>query len=118
MFEQLLTSGILKLAGGVFVVMSTVRHVFAEPFQTKVGQRLIPVVPLGLGIGGAFLGVAEAATLGDKIMAGLVAGFAASHFFKIGRTTVLGWGVEVPTPEDVQAPAPAPVPDPSKPSNP
>lgn len=100
MFEELLTQGTMKLAGGVFVLMAATRHVFAEAFASKIGQRLLPVLPLGFGIIGGLIGVTDAKSVADKITVGMIGGFAASHIFKVGKTTVLGWGLDSNVVED------------------
>lgn len=125
MLEELLTGRNISLAGGVFVVMAIGKNYIAPKFWTgKIGQRLLPVIPLALGIGGAFLGFCDCTTWQDKLAIGLIAGWASSHTFKLGKTSVLGWGIgdadgdgvpdapPAPAPAPVAAPVPAPAPAP------
>ena len=101
-FDLLLTKANLSLAGGVFVLLQTLKMVFPTFFQGKLGQRLVPVIPLLFGVAGSMAGMCSGTRWQEKVMIGLIAGFAAGHSFKVGKTTLLGKGI------DVDDPAPAP----------
>ena len=111
----LITGKNLLLMAGCFA-LTTVARKSAKPFfDAGIGERLLPLLPLLFGVLGALMGVCEnAPTVGDKVVMGLIAGFAASHMFKLGKTTVMGFGVAPkkkkakPLPEEGTEPEPAP----------
>jgi hypothetical protein len=111
----ILTGPNLLLAGGLFVVTTTLKSVFPGFFATKAGQRVLPILPLLLGVLGAFLGFASGSgAWQSQVVMGLLCGFAAANFFKIGKTTVMGWGLGDPVPGPYQPPPTGdPVPAPS-----
>ena len=77
------------------MLISVTKNFVAPKFwMSKVGQRIMPILPLVYGLGLAFLGVCDCAIWQDKLVIGLIAGWASSHTFKLGKTSVLGWGVE------------------------
>jgi len=122
MVDQLLTGRNIELAAAVFIVMSLIRMPFKAFLGTKIGQRVMPVLPVLLGISGAFVGLCDGAVWKDKLLIGLIAGWASSHTFKLGRTSIMAYGLDsdeapavvpaipvVPAPVTVpEAPAPAP----------
>lgn len=94
----------------IFAITQTLKSLFPAFFATKFGQRLLPAIPLVLGVVGGLLGIPEGVTrMRDGVIVGIVAAFVAANLFKIGRTTALGWGLD-PTPA---APAPADPPTPA-----
>ena len=93
MIDQLLTGRNLMLAGAIFVILTAMKTPFKDFWASHWGQRLLPVLPLVLGIGGGFLGLCDCATWQDKLLIGILAGFASANFFKVGKTTVLGYGL-------------------------
>jgi len=130
MFEQLLTGRNLMLAGAIFVIMTVMKTPFKEFWASRWGQRVLPIIPVVLGIGGGFAGLCDCNTWQDKLLIGLLAGFASAHIFKMGKTSVMGYGLPdldgdgvpdapaatitpaeaitaVPAPAPVAAPAPA-----------
>ena len=98
--SPLLSGQHATLVGVVFGATTVVKQVAADFFRTRLGQRLLPLVPLVLGVLGAFSGLADAATNLDRTVIGLVSGLIASHSFKVGRTTVMGRGTEAPPESD------------------
>jgi hypothetical protein len=80
--------------GVVFALLQTVKMAVPKWAATKVGQRLMPLIPIALGVVGAVAGLSSATTWGDKIALGVIAGFAAGQGFKVGKTTLLGKGIE------------------------
>lgn len=107
-FSTLLTGNNLLLTGGVFAATATIRESFKKFFESVVGQRLLPIAPMVFGIAGAQAGICEgASTWQGRCMLGLIAGFSAGHFFKIGKTSLLGAGVEAPEPKEPATDKPA-----------
>jgi len=95
--SDLVTGQNLIFAAGVFVLVSILRTTFKGFFEGKLGQRLLPVLPVVFGLAGAFLGLGEGAKRWqDKIVLGLIVGFVSAHIFKLGKTSVLGYGVDDP----------------------
>ena len=93
---SLFTGNNLILIGGVFALTTALRESFKSFFASSFGQRALPVIPLIFGIVGALAGVCDGVTTWQgKLMLGLIAGFAAGHLFTVGKTTLLGAGVEV-----------------------
>lgn len=104
-FSALLVGKNFVLLGGVFALTSTVRSTFKPFFDAGLGERLLPLVPLILGVLGALMGISENAPgVEDKVGVGLIAGFTAGHIFKLGKTSVLGFGV-TPRPKKTEEPA-------------
>jgi hypothetical protein len=84
------------LVGATLTVISMARGVAKEFFESRIGKRLLPVLPLLLAMGLALLGFGEAEGLsgtGDKLMLGFFAGLAAGQMFKIGKTSAMGYGL-------------------------
>jgi hypothetical protein len=91
---SLITGKNLVLAGGVFALTTTIRMSFKEFFKTRGGERLLPVLPIVLGVIGALMGICEnVTTWQDKLMVGVIAGFTAGHLFKMGKTSMMGIGL-------------------------
>lgn len=94
---DLLSGSNMMLAGAIFVLISGIKMVAPGFFQTKAGQRLLPVLPPILGIGGAFAGFGPPGyNVQNKIMLGVIAGYVAAHSFKICKSSVLGFGLSGP----------------------
>ena len=94
LIDQLLTGPNVAFAGSIMVIVSMLRSYFKEFWKTAAGQRLLPMLPLVLGQAGAFVGMTDAHTWQDKVVIGLIAGYAAAHSFKVGKTSVMGYGLE------------------------
>jgi hypothetical protein len=91
----------------IFVLMTTLKSALPQKVSTSPWfQRALPVIPEVLGLAGAMAGITDAVGWRNRLVVGLVAGFIASKFFKIGRTTVLGRGVAEVAAEDPAAPTP------------
>jgi hypothetical protein len=93
--SSLLTGKNAAFAAGLIAVVSGLRAVFPYVFESKVGARLLPLLPMVLGVAGAFLlgGHIDATTVQTKVGVGLLAGLVAAQSYKIGRTTVAGKNV-------------------------
>jgi hypothetical protein len=77
----------------IFVLTTTIKRVWAPFWEKPLGQRLLTVVPLVLGVTLSFLGLHEEdiTSWQETLAIGLVAAFGASYVFKIGKTTLLPW---------------------------
>lgn len=94
--EELVTGRNLSLAGGIVVVVMVFRQLFPAAWKTPLGKRVLPVLPILLGVLGAIAGMAEAASWQDRVVVGLLAGYVAAHSFQVGKTSVLGYGTKLP----------------------
>lgn len=93
--STLLTGRNALLPVGVYAVTQALKMALPKVFQSSIGQRFVPIIPLVLGIALAMAGLGEGATRWqDRMLMGLIAGFTASHLFKLGKTSLLGWGIE------------------------
>lgn len=93
--EDLVTGKNLELAGSIFVLMSVIKQIVPTFWKTKIGQRILPVLPILIGVAGAFIGLCEnCVTWQDKLLIGLLAGAAAAHTFKLARTSLVGYGLD------------------------
>jgi hypothetical protein len=92
----LLDSYNLMLAGAILAVLGTIKRVAPKSTSSFWGQRLLPILPLVLGILGSLLGASNGQTTIDKVIIGILAGFAAANAFKVWKTTVRGKGIDVP----------------------
>lgn len=94
--SSLLTGKNAAFAAGLIAVVSGLRVVFPYVFETKWGLRLLPLLPMALGVAGAFVlgpNIVDANTTQMKAMVGLLAGLVAAQTYKIGKTTVVGKGI-------------------------
>ena len=101
--SALVTGENAALVAGVLAVCSTVRGVFKPFFKSKLGQRLLPLMPVLLGIAGAMARIGNAGSneWQSRLVLGVIAGFTAGQLFKAGKTSVFGWGIEdQPQPEE------------------
>jgi hypothetical protein len=103
---SLLTAHNMILAGAIFALMTVLKPICPNLFQSYWGARLMPLYPIILGVACALLGCSDAKTWQDRAMVGVLAGFAASHFFKVGKTTLLGQGLDGSNPSDPTPPVP------------
>jgi len=86
----------VALVGATLTLISIARAVLKEFFAGRVGQRLLPVLPLVLAMLLAILGLGEAkgmVGLSDKLVIGFMAGITAAQLFKIGKTCAMGYGL-------------------------
>jgi len=95
--SSLLTGENAAFVGGILALVSTLRGAFKKFFRSTKGQRLLPVLPVVLGIVAAMVGIGEAKEAlpqwQDKLVLGILAGFTAGQLFKAGKTSVFGWGI-------------------------
>jgi hypothetical protein len=107
MISQLMTGANMLLAGAVFAATQVLKLVFPRAALTAIGARLMPVLPVILGVVGSVAGISSGKTIGEKVAVGIIAGFTAGHGFKIGKTTVMGKGIDTDGDGVPDAPAPA-----------
>ena len=86
------TNGLLTSA--IFAAVTILRLTFRGAFSRHFAQRALPTLALAFGIAGSLLGLGSGKTLQEKIAIGIIAGAVAMAGFKIGKTTVLGRGIE------------------------
>jgi len=110
LFAQYATGVNGSLVLVIFVVMTMLKSLLPKKISAShVFQRILPVLPELLGLGGALAGLTDAVGWKNRMAVGLIAGFMASKAFKVGRTTVLGKGVTKPEPTPAPAAPAAPV---------
>lgn len=86
------------LAAFIFGCMLAVRSLAPVFFESALGQRLLPVIPMIVGIAASLAGLGAAhGTISEKVTMGVIAGSFVAHAFKIGKTSVVGSGVVAPT---------------------
>ncbi len=99
----------LILAGSVFAFTQMLKQAFPTFWASAWGQRLMPVVPVVLGVVAMFLGLGEgAARWTDKIVTGVMVGAVAATAFQVGKQTVLGWGAKSDSTSTPAAPSTPP----------
>lgn len=84
----------VALTSGIFAVVMTMKMVFPEAFASKWGQRFLPLLPVVLGVVGGLLGCVSQTRTQDRVLVGLLCGFAAAHVYKMGKTSLLGHGID------------------------
>ncbi len=94
--NQMLMGKNLWLVAGIFVLMQTGKMIFPTVWTNKIMLRLDPLIPLLLGVAGAFCGLSNATDPKNETLMGFVLGFLAAHVFTLGRTTLLGLTGGVP----------------------
>lgn len=98
----------LILAGSVFALTQMLKQAFPAFWSSAWGQRLMPIVPVVLGVVAMFAGLGEgAARWSDKLVTGVMVGAMAATAFQVGKQTVLGWGTK---PDSMMTPAAPPTP--------
>ena len=90
-FEHLLTTEFFLVVVGIFAVIYTLRRSFPKFFEKKGVINLLPILPLVVGmLLMAFIpALSKWDNVGARVLHGLVAGFMAGHFHKIGKQTIL-----------------------------
>ena len=82
------------LVGTTLMGLMLARRYFPWIFESHWGERLLPVLPAIIAVAAAQLGMGGAhGTWIDKLKMGIMAGFAASSIYKVGKTTVAGKGL-------------------------
>lgn len=100
-FTAHVTGRNLVLAGSIFALTQVLKQAFPAFWASAWGQRLMPVLPVLLGVVAVFLGFGEgAARWTDKIVTGVMVGATAVMAFQVGKKTVLGWGTVAARSED------------------
>jgi hypothetical protein len=85
----------LILAGSVFALTQMFKQAFPAFWASACGQRLLPVVPVALGVVAMFLRLGDgAARWTDKLVTGVMVGAVAATSFQVGKQTILGWGTK------------------------
>lgn len=104
---NIVTGTNLSLAIAVNVILVVIRTLAPEAFKTPIGQRILPVLPILLGLPLAML-LSDIARWQDRLVMGFLVGFVASTMFKVGRTSILGMGLDIATKEEPKPEDPKP----------
>jgi hypothetical protein len=90
--DVLVTKEVLIIAAGIIAVLTAVQKAVPELRKAHWWRRLLPFVPLILGVGASFIPGISAEELGPRelVLMGLWAGFLSSHCRKIFKQAVLG----------------------------
>lgn len=115
--DSLFSTTHIALSVAIFVVVATVKKLAHPFFDTHtVGIRVLPVMPLVLGVAAALLGFVDdgITRLPDRIVVGVLCAAFSSQAYKLAKTTILGRGLpglsspsEPPSPPTVAAEPPA-----------
>ena len=115
--DSLFSATHIALSVAIFVVVATVKKLAHPVFDTHpVGIRVLPVMPLVLGVAAALLGFVDdgITRLPDRIVVGVLCAAFSSQAYKLAKTTILGRGLpglsspsEPPSPPTVAAEPPA-----------
>lgn len=92
-FSGLLSGWNLLLGVAVLIVTAALKKSFSKFWDTNVGNRLMPWVPIVLGAVGALLGMCDpdVKLWQERLIVGLVTATVAMATFKIGQTSVFAW---------------------------
>lgn len=88
--ESLLTKEILIAAGAILVLITAFRIAFPRFEKNQIWRRLLPFIPLALGVASAFIMTTDAPGIGDKILIGLWTGGVATGARKVFNQTLRG----------------------------
>jgi len=92
----------LSVATAIVVFLLTLKGAIPAFFEKVWVRRVMPVMPVLLGVAAAFTGFAEIVappTWQNKLVIGVLTGAAAATFYKVGRTSILGQGIAPYEPE-------------------
>jgi hypothetical protein len=111
----LITGANLACYGAILAILQTVK-MLVPGMDNKWVQRFLPLFPLVLGIVAALVGMASGKNWQERLTIGVIIGVAAGQSFKLGKTTLLGKGLEdgkatTPAPAKPTDPAPTTNPD-------
>jgi len=99
------------LAAAILVVISFARNTAPTFFARRPVQRFLPLLPIILSCAAFGLGFGDAGdtpTWQDRLVAAVLTGAAASATYKVGRTTVLGRGMDAEMPTAIPETASTP----------
>jgi hypothetical protein len=111
----LITGANLACYGAILAILQTAK-MLVPGMDNKWVQRFLPLLPLILGVAAAMIGMATGKNWQERVTIGIIIGVAAGQSFKLGKTTLLGKGLEPDAPKALP-PTPAPAADP-KPADP
>ena len=100
----LITGSNLALYGAVLAILQTVK-VMVPGMDNKWVQRFMPLFPIVAAVIAALLGMASGKTWQEKVTIGIIIGAAAGQTFKLGKTTLMGKGLD-PAPMAPATPVP------------
>ncbi len=79
-------------AGVILACVGGFKSLVQDLAETHWGQRLLPLLPLLIGLLGGLAGAVDGALI-TRIQGGLTAGMVAAVAYKTGKTTIGGVGV-------------------------
>lgn len=86
---------------GVWIVLTTAQRVLPELFAKPLVVRLLPLMPLVLCIAAMWMpGVAAPPTVGERVLLGLILGFAVGFVHKLVKQTGLGQDARLQPPAE------------------
>ncbi|AKU92960.1 hypothetical protein [Vulgatibacter incomptus] len=93
----LLGGQLLTLGAGATILTAIWRELCPRLWGSALGRRLLPLAPIAFAVAGSFAGLGSAGGWTSRLASGVLAGAIAAHGFKIGRTTLLGFGLDAPS---------------------
>lgn len=100
LIDVLFTGSNLILYAAVYAITQTVKVIFPKTMKKKLVQRILPALPILLAVLGAVVGLSSGTTWQERIAFGVIIGALAGQTFKIGKTSLLGKGIEEPEPPE------------------
>lgn len=95
--SSLLTGENAGLIGAIVALISMAKAVKPQLFLKPRFKRIVPILPVILGLVAVFLGFGTAGDSvtdwQDRIVLGVLIGFTAGQLYKAGRTSIFGWGI-------------------------
>ena len=109
------------VAAGIVAIITGLRRSWPEFFAGRVGKRVLPLLPMALGVAAAFAGLCDMGdgpllTWPSKAVVGVLTGTFASTLFKVADSTIAPASLSGTT--STAPPAPSPVPPPAPPPAP
>lgn len=100
------------VAAGIVAIITGLRRSWPEFFAGNVGKRILPLLPMALGVAAAFAGLCDMGdapllTWPSKAVVGVLTGTVASTLFKVADSTIAPASLSGATPSTAP-PAPAP----------
>jgi len=88
--ETLLTKEIMIAAAAIITLLTAIRIAFPKLDRNRIWRRVLPFIPLALGVASAFIATTDAPGIGDRILIGLWTGGVATSARKLFNQSVRG----------------------------